>query len=293
MDTSNPPNNAKALRFTRQHLMFTSMAITGILFAIVFWIPYIRYWASFGWDWFEVFKPAILATLRGGSPYAVEGFYSPPWLLLLMSPFTLIPSPFDLYAIIAASIGVFVFVMLRLNAPKWIIPLFFLIPQIWWSILDGNVDFLVALGFVLPPQIGLILVLLKPQLGAAMAVFWAVEAFRESGIRAVIRLFAPVAAIIALSFALFGWWPAYLTGAAEKYWNVSNWPYMLPVALLLLYRAVRDRRQGLAITAGPFLSPYLHAQSLPLAVLGLMPNEVECVIAIASLWVIWFVRGIH
>src|SRR5690606_38971700 len=70
-----------------------------------------------------------------------------------------------------------------------------------------NIDWLPLVGFVLPPQIGLFFILIKPQMGLAVALFWLVEAWREGGLREVIRVFGPVGAALALSLALYGLWP--------------------------------------------------------------------------------------
>jgi hypothetical protein len=264
----------------------------GILFAALYWIPYMLWFTKFGCDWWLIFRPVITGVTSGVSPFANSLYYSPPWLLIFLVPFALLPPPLDMAALVTVSVTTIIFTLLKMKASPLVIILFLLTPNLWWGIFVGNVDFLVMLGFILPPQIGLIFVLLKPQIGAAVALFWAIEAWRRNGIREVVRVLAPVAMLIVLSFVIFGWWFAHMGDATKKYWNIANWPYLLPFGLVLLLKAIREHKQGLSITAGLFLSPYIHTQTLPLAVMGLLPNELETIVSILALWFVWFVRGV-
>lgn len=273
--------------------VFSAIALItlGLVFAWFSWIPFMRNWAAFGGDWWDIFRPAITNILSGESPYTVDGFFSPPWVLLIMLPFTLLTPPLDMVAIIAVSLGVFVLILRKLGASWLVITLFLITPNLWWGMIYGNVDFLVALGFILPPQIGLLFVLAKPQIGAAIALFWIVEAWRKGNMREVVKVSAPFFVTVLLSFVFFGWWLSSMSLATTRYWNIANFPYLLPIGAVMLFKAVQLRKQGLAITSGIFLSPYIGVQSIPIALFGLLPSEKETIIAIISLWFVWFVRG--
>ena len=259
----------------------------GAILTKLSFAPFIIRWASpFGSDWSTIFRPAIM-----GGGYIIPGFFSPPWLLAIMAPFSLLPRGIDVVVIVIVSIASWIFVMRRLGASALVIALMLMTPQLWWGIIYGNVDFLVPLGLVLPPQIGLFFVLSKPQAGFGIAIFWLFEAWRKGGLLRVAWTFGPIAVVSLLACIPFGFWPAHLFAANATYWNISPFPYLVPVGLIFLYRAVRNRQQGLSIISAPFLAPYVGVQSLPVAVLGLLPSQTEAIIAIVSLWFIWLMCG--
>lgn len=291
MDLTKVRTAARSIRFTWRMVLIAVLVSLGIAFAVMYWIPFFLKWADLGGDWYNFFRPAVIKALSGQSPYNIDGFFSPPWSLAIMIPFLLLPPPLDVIAWFIVSISTFIFVLIKLKASRLVIVLFLLTPNLWWGLVYSNFEWLVALGFILPPQIGIICVLVKPQIGAAIAFFWTIEAWRKGGIREVMKVCAPFGAIVVLSLILFGWWPASLEVATDKVWNIANWPYMLPIGVVLLTKAIRERKHGLAISAGPFLSPYIGTYSLPLAVLGLLPNELETVLAILALWFVFFIRG--
>jgi hypothetical protein len=132
---------------------------------------------------------------------------------------------------------------------------------------------LTGLGFVLPPPIGLLFILAKPQLGAAVAVFWLVQVWRRRGFAAVLRMFLPVAAAYLLSFALFGFWPGkwFQTGESPIHiYNQSLWPWGIPIGLALLAASIGRGEIKFAIAASPFLAPYVQIYSYAIVWLGLV-----------------------
>jgi hypothetical protein len=73
----------------------------------------------------------------------------------------------------------------------------------------------------------------------------------------------------------YGFWPLAMLDASQTPWNATPFPLLLPVGLVLLYRAIRYRQQGLSVMAAPFLAPYVGVNSLPVAVVGLLPSQIE------------------
>ena len=246
-----------------------------------------------GNDWRGAYRPAALAVLAGQSPYTISAFFNPPWILLPMLPLALLPERVGLAIIQAASLIGYGYAARRLGA-KWpVLILFLFTPQTLWDANMGNIDWLIALGFVLPPQAGLFLVLLKPQIGAGVALFWLVEAWRRGGVREAVRVFTPVSFAFILSFLLYGPYLLHFGDAVGKSWNLAAavWPLLLPVGAVLIYGALRERSQGKAILSAVFLSPYVAAPSLAVAVLGLLPAQAPAIIAILGLWLVWLLRG--
>ena len=260
-----------------------------ILLGLIYWSPILLY--PEGNDWNAAFRPAALELLAGRNPYTVPGFFGPPWLLIPFIPLSLFPEQIGLWTVGIFNLSAFGFVAWKFGARLRTLALLLVTPQVLWGSHMGNVDWIVSLGLVLPPQVGLFFVLVKPQIGWIIAVYWLLVTWQKHGFSRVIRTFLPVCLCIALSLLAFGLWPLKSGDTIGKFWNLAWWPYAIPVGLVLLVKAVRNHKFGYAITATPFLTPYLATYSFPLPVLGLLPSELETTAAILGLWVIWLLRG--
>jgi hypothetical protein len=160
----------------------------------------------------------------------------------------------------------FAFVAYRMGAKPFILALFLLSYPVLGDLANGNIEWMPMLGFVLPPQIGLMFVLIKPQVGVGVSIFWLLEAWREGGVRQVARTFAPVIILFLGSFLLYGFWPLHFLNTlalANKIqsdnsldYNASLWPIGVVVGLALLITAIKKRNYRLSIMSSPFLSPY-------------------------------------
>lgn len=273
--------------FVLRHVAFWLPLALGLAFVLFSYIPAFTNpdvsGDTYGYDW-RIFRSAILS----GAPYDNPEFFSPPWVLVILAPFTLLPPGVDIVTLIAVSLFAWIFAARRLGSDWYCVVLLLLTPQLWWSVWFGNIDVLIPLGLIMPPQIGLFLVLSKPQIGFAVALFWLIESIRSGGLRKALQIYAPIIIISLLACIPFGFWPARLIGAINTGWNLSPFPLLIPFGTVLIYRAIRDRKQGLALISGPFFAPYFGTQSLPVMVYGLFPSRIEVVIAILGLWTIWF-----
>lgn len=242
-------------------------------------------------DWHGTFYPASQELLHGRSPYNVTTFLSVPWTLIPLLPFALLPERMGSAALFIVSILVYAWVAYRLGARGiWII-IFFLSPPLIHSLFLGNVDSFSLMGFILPPQIGLFFVLMKPQIGMIVALFWLVEAWRQGGIKQVVKVFSPLAIFIVLSLLLFGNWMATRSvDPINSYWNASWWPWSIPFGLVLTALSLRDRRKDLALAASPFLSPYVSHSSWVGVIAALLPRKLELVIAVIGMWIVALIR---
>lgn len=232
---------------------------------------------SLGYDWICVFRPAIVTLFHGHNPYTGL-YFNPPWILLLLSPLAIFTPELGAAAIAVICVAGFAVAAARLGMSKVSLLFFMFNPFMWVVAHQGNLDWLVALGAVLPPQLGLFLVVTKPQAGIAIVLFWFIEALRQGGIRQAVRVFAPVTIAYLLSFAIFGWWiipPGWLI---PHQLNYSLWPVSIPIGLALLAAAFRGRDIRRAILASPFLSPYVLTMTWSLAFLGLRDWEVAAAI---------------
>ncbi len=244
---------------------------------------------STGIDWYHSFRPAAHEVFALRTPYTVD-FQNPPWALIPILPFALLPPTVGRAAFLLVSLAGFTLFAYRMGARPLVLGLFLISPPVLHSLINANIDWLALLGLLLPPQIGLLLVVIKPQIGMAVAVFWLVEAWRTGGFREVVRVFWPLTTLTALSFVIFGLWPLTFRAALGLWWNASFWPASIPVGLALLAAAIRQRRLEYAMAASPCLSPYvlLHAWSGALATLLRSPLEMSA--AVIGLWIVILIR---
>lgn len=258
------------------------------LIALVAWTM------PFGIDWHLTFRPAALAVWAGQSPYTVDIFGLAPWGILPFLPFALLPENLGRACLFVLSLGVFGWAAYRLGAKPLVLGAFLLSPPVLNDLLNTNANWLVLLGFTLPPQIGLFFITIKPQVGAGVAVFWLVEAWRKGGWREVARVFGPLAIALGASFLVFGFWPmrSVYVFTSSQTWNASLWPASVPVGLVLLVSALRQRKIRYAFGVAPCLSPYVLFHAWSGALLALAPAQAEMLVAVAGLWAVVIIRAL-
>lgn len=265
--------------------------LTGILFLTGFVLLIANYLPR-AVDWEETFYLVGQAVYHGKSPYIVEGFLNPPWAALAVIPFAWLPEKIGRAAFLVASLLAFGVVAFKMGAKPFAFLAFLLSPPVIHCLLNANIDFLPLLGFVLPPPVGIFFVVIKPQVGFCIAIFWVVQCLRAREWKNLFFLLAPLSVATLLSFALFGFWPTRLLGSASFYWNSSFWPLSIPIGLALIVVAIRKKAVKPAMAASPFLSPYLafHSWSGPLVALS--GDQLAMGAAVAGLWIAVILRSI-
>lgn len=245
-----------------------------------------------GIDWSETFRLSGLAVLQGKSPFIIEGFRYPPWAVLGVLPFAWLPEQTGRAAFLVASLLAFAYVPYRLGAKPLALGAYLVSPPVLHCLLNANIDWLPLLGFVLPPKIGLFFVLIKPQVGIGMAIYWFVDHLLHKGWRQTLNTFAPVSIALLASFVIFGFWPLRFSDPVGFWWNASLWPASIPVGLVLLVTAIRRRVPEFAMASSPCLSPYVLLHSWAGALVALSRLQVEMVVAVIGLWITVLVRAI-
>jgi hypothetical protein len=272
-------------------LYFIFLLVLGIIvLTLLFWgVDLI--WPLVGIDWRETFYPAARAVLQGKSPYTIPTFRNVPWTIIPLLPFALLSEKLGGIAFFIATFGAYAWVAHRLKASPLALMAFLVSPPVFYGMRMLNVDIMVLIGFTLPPPIGLVLIIIKPQMGIVMVPFWLVEAWRESGLKGVVKTFIPVTIALILSFILFGNWQAgKQSDLVGSIWNASLWPWAIPIGIVLAMGSLRDGRKDYAMAASPFLSPYLAYHSWASVLTGLIRNDFEFVTAVIGMWLVAVVR---
>jgi hypothetical protein len=169
-----------------------------------------------GVDWDVAYYPAARELLFLRNPYQVEKFFNPVWVLFPILPLVLLPSNVGRAAFFLFSLLGYGYAAYRFKAKPLALGAFLISPPVVHGLLNANVDWIPLLGFILPPQIGLFFVAVKPQVGFAVAVFWFFEAWGKGGWRETVRVFAPVSIGLLLSFLVFGFF-RYVLAAGSRY----------------------------------------------------------------------------
>lgn len=243
-------------------------------------------------DWHNLYRPGALAMIQGKNPFDNPIFYNAPWVLIPMIPLLLLPEAVGRAILTVATLVILVLVAHRFGARPVGIVFILLSPPVFQLMLDGNIDWIVALGFILPPQIGLFLLAVKPQTGMVVGIFWLVEAYQKGRIREVFRVFLPVTLAFVISFLMYGFWPLRFSTALELGGNASLWPMSIPIGLALTAAAMRKHRVEYAMAASPCLTPYalLHSWISPL--LAIAGSTTETICAVAGLWMVVIIRAL-
>ncbi len=255
-----------------KRILLYGALIMGVVFAI--WM------ASFvpNADWYGTFDPAARAVLQGQSPYSQSLFVNPPWTVLLLLPFVLFPANIARGIILVFSLIALIYAGWRLQAPKAAMIALMLSPTAIGSLLAGNLDALVLLGIFLPSTWGLLILMIKPQVGFGAAIYYLFEAWRNNRAVGIIRTFGPVVLAYIISGVLFTIWMDRLIHKPSNAWNRSLFPYSIPLGLFFLWLAVQKRNKFFALAAAPFLSPYLTFYTYSIVQIGLLHEDVEKVI---------------
>ncbi|MBI9047475.1 MAG: hypothetical protein JEZ06_23520 [Anaerolineaceae bacterium] len=253
-----------------------------LLFAFLIFLVYSFIPEVMGIDWTKHFGPAVDDLLKGTNPYSDDQFMIAPWIFFLFLPLRFLPTSLAVAIIRTLSFSTYAFVAYRLGAKPLSMLLIMISPQIMHTLINANIDWLAFLGFILPPQIGIFFVALKPQVGFALAIYWAFEAYQQ---KTLIKTFAPFIVVLVLSFVFFGLWPFNFNLVQEAY-NASAWPLSLPFGIVLLVKALKDKEIRIAQAISPLLSPHVMFYSWATFLFALISNPFYLLLAVASSWLL-------
>lgn len=218
---------------------------------------------------FAILRGATRAALTGGDPYSVQlytpagfplRFYNPPWILPLLIPFTVLPVRYGIALMWWCAIVTYG--ALLYGKPKSAMFLVLTSAPVVSELYYGQVAWLAWLGLLLPRPAGLLLLMLKPQIGFTVAAFWVIEAWKKERLWGVIELLWPLGALTLVSFVAYGFWPAGWGHMVTGEERATLWPLLVPVGIWLFVRALRKDRQEDAIVAAPFIAPHVWIHSM-------------------------------
>jgi hypothetical protein len=233
---------------------------------------------------FGMLRSAAESAMLLQNPYtAGPGFYNPPWMLLIMALFAMIPQHvgFALWTVIGLACYMLAFRRMGIGWPAAVTLIFS--PLAVGNLMFGNYDWLILLGATLPPAWAIWLMALKPQLGWVLASVWIWQSAKR-GLRSFAIVVLPIATAVLVSFLLGYRLPDRRTMA----WSADVWPWGIPAGAVLAYFAYRRSDPVLALAAAPFLSPYVVWHSWIVVLLPLARNRWALAAGILGSWILFW-----
>jgi len=236
------------------------------------------------------FYPAGQAALAGQNMYLVNGFYTPPWIAVVLAPLALLPLQASWAVFTLLSLGAFLVTFHRMGLTRQQLVLLALSPFVLFNLWHGNLDSFVLLGSVLSPAAGVWLLLLKPQLTWPLIALWLFRCRKNPKSRSSITFV--VSFLIASAIAGVAAFP-HLPDPQAMPWNTSLWPISLPLGLILLVFAARYDDEKMALASAPLLSPYLAIHSWLLTTLPFLRRPLFLAGFVALAWVAVTLRAVY
>lgn len=248
--------------------------VAGFAFLAAYYPP--------GVDWVETFSQVWR---QWRDPYAIPTFANPPWIFALL-PHAILPLAWGNAINFGLNVAALVAISRRYGGDGLTLALVFTSPPFFDLARTNNVEWIPMLALLLPPSFGLPLLVLKPHtLGGIVLIWWKRATNR-------LLLLLPLAAVVALSFVIWGFWPGRMWSPQQTMWNFAPWPLGLPLAAYLLYRAYQADDVIMAAAATPFLTPYIAPYSIAaLMALGGGRYRRELIFVYVAFWTYFVVEA--
>jgi len=219
-----------------------TVALLCISVVLLFFLVYGVLWRyCIPVDFVNCYYPATREILVGGNPYDVQGVFNPPWAFWVMVPLGLLPLRIaqTLHVLLAFGVVAYVCHKLGLGLASTVVVITSV--SMLNTLANGQIDWLVLLGAVVPPMWGIPLLLIKPQLGIGV----------------VVKTLWPTA-VLSLAGLVYGLWPLRMMSAAGVTDVPSAFPWMIATGIFLLW-AMKKKEDGLLV--GPLVGPHINPSS--------------------------------
>lgn len=271
---------------TKAVLVFISVFIVvTILFAIV---P-----LPGGDDW-GFFRGAVHQMLSGKSVYIERYnnslYHYPPWVAAILIPLGLMP--FNWGWALISTLGLLFAVLVsrhfNMNLRKQVLVL--LSPPMLYILLHGQIDTIALAFLLLPRSWWLFGCITKPQV--TLGLIFGIP--QKDWIKSIVI----ASCVFLLSFLVFGLWPIDLLRQPKEFAEMGLniwgglWPYQVPLGIVLVFRAWKQKDDRYLIACSPFFMPYAATSSLigPWIALCSILEDWQAAIVLISWWAASFSR---
>jgi hypothetical protein len=212
-----------------------------------------------GFDW-TVLQDAVYRTVTGQEIYQTENaVLNPPWFFLLLSPVGLLPERLG-WAVMNALNGLaIVLLSRRYHLSVAHLALLLISPPFLYNLIQGQTDAVILLAVFLPTEYLPLAAVMKPQLVLPLGL----KVFHY-GKGLWLKSFLISAAILGLSFLIFGFWPPKILETSRLLTDLpvghnvlqSIWPLPIILAVPLVLLGLEQKDERFYLAAAPLLSRY-------------------------------------
>lgn len=292
-------------RFTKQDLMFLISAkryyfpalLISQVMAIVWFAVALRLADSrLILVWSDQARIFMQGLSHLTAPYQVSGFANPPWALLLLAPFNVLPLPVAVLSQLCLYFATLTTIIYKFNGNVWSVLIALTSVISLDTAIELNIDWLVCVGLLVPPVISGPLLLIKPQTALG---YWL-----SLPIRQVVKAIVIALAVSLISLLLWKDWPLQMWQAIQadilgRFFNLAPQKFLSPVLSFaigcgLSWLAYRKRDPVIGILAWIFFVPYIAFYSFLLHLSLVAARWRWLALAISlGLWLVLFVYGQH
>lgn len=246
--------------------------VAGIVILLALFLGLLSVFLPPGGDWHSTFYPATRAFWSGRNPYlAVSNFTNPVWALIPLGPLAL-NATIGSAGMILVTIASCTIAVRYYGGSSIDVILFLTMPLSVFMFGVRNIDWLPLLGTMFAPQFGLVFVVIKPQVGFGLALYWLACSWRTGGLPRTVRTFSLLGILYLASFVVYGP-PNYnhMSKLVAYGWNLGAlfWPYGSLFSIALVVIAVKTNSRRYALLASPYFFPYFSPLSWNITLIAL------------------------
>ncbi len=243
-------------------------------------------------DWRILFYPAAKTPFN---PYTIRTFNYPPWTVFIVYPLSFFSLAVSQAANISLNLVIFGLLVKYRKGTLLALLLTLTSYPFLTLISNGNVEWIPALGYLIPNGFGFFLLLTKPQSGSLAAIDWFLKSKNK-----IWFVLIPAIGVICSFFLWKNWVQNFW---ANQLWvnkiilahssiNFSLFPWTIPLGIVLLYYVVKVRGPNSELygcLATFCLVPYfsVHSLIIPFALLSARYPRIAIAVSIL-LWLIPF-----
>ncbi|MAU12656.1 MAG: hypothetical protein CL607_22735 [Anaerolineaceae bacterium] len=195
-------------------------------------------------------------------PYAIVGYLNPPWVIVILAPFAMMPFTWSMLAQMILYFVGMALLLAKYGGSMRTLVLVSLSPLALNHMIELNIDWLVVWALLVPPAYSGPLMLAKPQLvlGYLVGFKW----------RELVRWVLVMVVLALVTLLIWGDWPlAWLANIGSDLRPLPNtapnvilgWGPSLLIGIPFAFYAWRKRDSILGIFAGMFFMPYIASYS--------------------------------
>ena len=226
------------------------LIITGVIFFLIALFTYLSPYLD---DW-EVFYLATKKIILRENPYTLGSKYlNPPWLAIFIMPVVLFPIRLAWAIVAVVSLIIAMSITNRWGGGRLKMITTLLSPPVFYILLHGQIDLLIAGGVFLPRVLWPIVALTKPQVAIGL-----VFGLKKSDL---LKATLVTATIILISLLWLDLWPVALSEMHKPRYESQNvlgglWPFQIVIAILLLVKGMEQKDERYLFASSPFFMPY-------------------------------------